>query len=436
LVSEVMQSKHNGGPNGRALPAGTHGTRPAVCGAAVDCLRPRLDEIATEIAAAIHRDIPRSGADPALIDGTRASVLAIARHLLALAEDDGDHRRIELPLESTRLAREFVHLGVGLAGLLRAVRIAHTILWRCWLSALRERFADPMLLGDAVELASRLQFAFMDTLSLRLADEYSSEKEQWARSADSVRVDTVRAIVEAGDVDPDLASPRLGYELRRQHIGFVVAADAPGEAALAETRSLAMDIARHVNCPQPLLVPMGAGVLGGWIGGSAALELDGISEAALGRSCTNGAYVAIGTMGDGVMGFRRTHIEATHARRIAMQNRGRPARVTRYATVALASIACADVEQARGLVARELGPLARGDDETVRLAATLRVYLEEGSSLERAARRLGVHRNTINRRVRRAQGLLGRPLEQHTLELQVALAVLPVLGESGERLEG
>jgi DNA-binding PucR family transcriptional regulator len=86
-------------------------------------------------------------------------------------------------------------------------------------------------------------------------------------------------------------------------------------------------------------------------------------------------------------------------------------------------------------VARELGPLARGDDEALRLAATLRVYLEEGASLERAARRLGVHKNTVHRRVRRAQELLGRSLEERTLELQVALAVAPFLGPAEDRQE-
>ena len=75
------------------------------------------------------------------------------------------------------------------------------------------------------------------------------------------------------------------------------------------------------------------------------------------------------------------------------------------------------------MVQRELGPLANDDDEMRRIAATLRVYFEEGSSLERAARRLGVHKNTVNNRVRRARELLGENLAERPLEVQVALVL-------------
>jgi hypothetical protein len=54
--------------------------------------------------------------------------------------------------------------------------------------------------------------------------------------------------------------------------------------------------------------------------------------------------------------------------------------VTRYEDVALTAVASADMEQARRFVASELGPLAEQDDDMQRLAATLRVYLEEHSS--------------------------------------------------------
>jgi len=70
---------------------------------------------------------------------------------------------------------------------------------------------------------------------------------------------------------------------------------------------------------------------------------------------------------------------------------------------------------------RELGPLAARDDSTIRLASTLGVFLEEGASFVRAARRLGVHTNTVTYRVRRAEDLLGHKVTERQLELRVAL---------------
>jgi DNA-binding PucR family transcriptional regulator len=83
-----------------------------------------------------------------------------------------------------------------------------------------------------------------------------------------------------------------------------------------------------------------------------------------------------------------------------------------------------DVDQAREFVAAELGALVGRDDHSLRLGATLRVYLEENLSPSRSARRLGVHEHTITNRIRAAQELLPHPIEQRVCELQVALRLI------------
>jgi DNA-binding PucR family transcriptional regulator len=137
-----------------------------------------------------------------------------------------------------------------------------------------------------------------------------------------------------------------------------------------------------------------------------------------------GVLAASGSPGTGLTGFRRSHQEALHARRIAALTRRRPGFVTRYDEVAVAALASADLEQAKAFVASELGPLAADDDRTSRLAATLRVYLDENLSPRRTAQRLGVHENTITNRIRSAQEQLPHPIEHRTCELQVALRLV------------
>jgi sugar diacid utilization regulator len=238
----------------------------------------------------------------------------------------------------------------------------------------------------------------------------------------------VRAILDLEGVDVDVASRRLGYELRREHVGFVVSGEAdPMAHSLAEMRHLALAVARAADNAKPLLVPIGGLALAGWVGGRAAQAAQALDPGALPDLSEDGIQVAFGTPGKGVGGFRRTHIEAMYALRIALLMRPREGHVVRYPSIALVSLASADVEQARAFVAHELGPLARRDGETLRLAKTLAVYLSEGSSLDRAARRLGVHRNTVLNRVRRARQLLGHDLRERTLELQVALAIAGVV---------
>lgn len=55
---------------------------------------------------------------------------------------------------------------------------------------------------------------------------------------------------------------------------------------------------------------------------------------------------------------------------------------------------------------------------------TVTVWTQVGFSVERAAERLGVHPNTVRYRLRRAEALLGRSLEDAELRFQLKLAVL------------
>jgi DNA-binding PucR family transcriptional regulator len=64
------------------------------------------------------------------------------------------------------------------------------------------------------------------------------------------------------------------------------------------------------------------------------------------------------------------------------------------------------------------------------------VYLEEGLSPARTGRRLSIHLNTVVYRVKQAESILGRPIEERRLELEAALRLaerLAALEESAMR---
>ena len=139
------------------------------------------------------------------------------------------------------------------------------------------------------------------------------------------------------------------------------------------------------------------------------------------RGAGKAISVAAGTPAHGVEGFVLSHREALAARRVVqLRGEARAARAS-FPELALEALMVDDVEAARRFAARELGPLAAADDATVRLASTLAVFLDEGASFVRAARRLGVHTNTVTYRVHRAEELLGHPVNERQLELRVAL---------------
>jgi DNA-binding PucR family transcriptional regulator len=187
---------------------------------------------------------------------------------------------------------------------------------------------------------------------------------------------------------------------------------------------VALGVSHSLAGTPPLVVPFGSQLVAAWIG--AHDRIGPVAATAVPTDAAASALVAVGTPGHGLAGFCRSHREATHARRVAQLAARRPGTVTAYQDVALTALASADLQHARDYVAAELGPLAGQGDDALRLAATLRVYLEEQASPRRAAKRLGVHENTIRNRVRAATELMGRPPEDRVAEILVALRLTRV----------
>jgi DNA-binding PucR family transcriptional regulator len=81
-------------------------------------------------------------------------------------------------------------------------------------------------------------------------------------------------------------------------------------------------------------------------------------------------------------------------------------------------------------VRAELGPLATGEPASSRLRAALLAVIAPHGGVAAAARELGVHRNTVLQRVRRAEELRGRPVTERAGELYAALLLAEALPEA------
>ena len=134
-----------------------------------------------------------------------------------------------------------------------------------------------------------------------------------------------------------------------------------------------------------------------------------------------GLGVALGQIGKGIAGFRRSHEEAVLARRVHQLRQPASGSCVRFDDVALDVLLMQNPAEASRFVKQQLGELADDTDAASRLRATVAVFLQENASFLHAARRLGVHENTVAYRIRRAEELLGRELKTSQVELQTAL---------------
>jgi DNA-binding PucR family transcriptional regulator len=391
-------------------------------------LRTCATQLATEIVDRYQSEVPSIVPDPFAVSEQLASVEDSLRQIAHCIGAGDDPRGLELTPSTVAIARSGVQRGIPLNDLFRSVRLAHEKSWHWVFNQITVR-APTAEQPAALELATTFFFAYADLVLLEAERHYEIEREAWLRGTAAARAAAVEDILSGAEDDPQRASKRMRYDINRHHLGATLwldpACDDPEpQTALNEALSR---LTVATSAQSALVHPAGATATAAWLSRGQAFDPAELAIAHLSQVLPAGVRVAQGEPGWGIGGFRRTHVEATHAHRMASLLGERAAAVTCYRTVAVAALASADGEHAVAFVKRILGPLAVDDEATYRVAATLAVYLDENRSPGRAAQRLTVHPNTVSYRVHQAEQLLGRPLDTHTLELSVALALLPAM---------
>jgi PucR C-terminal helix-turn-helix domain/GGDEF-like domain len=397
-----------------------------------------IASVTRDLTDAIHAELPELGNDEEMRQATYASTESNVRLFLEVAATQTDPAEANLPPAAIEYARQFVRQGVTLDALLRAYHMGQARFVSRWNDAVNVSLPDGPARTEAVEQGATLTLAFIATLMRALVRRYADERERWVRSAAAVRAEVVRALLAGEHIAEQQASRQLGYSLQRNHLAFVVWSEGSthdDEATdLGALERTAAEFATRLGSKStPLLVQMGHRLVAGWIGGYEEIDLAMRGRVQLPPGAAVGVRLAVGSPGRGRDGFTRSYHEARHARRVAELSGRAAARVTIYPHVALTALASSDLDQARAFVARELGPLATDDDSALRLAGTLRVYLEERSSPTRTAQRLGVHANTIPNRIRAIEDLLGHSADSRVAELLVALRLAPLVREDDAR---
>jgi hypothetical protein len=391
-----------------------------------------LDADARELSVAavehVRAQLPSLLADKDAAEENRASTEAGIRAFAALVTAGAEPATMALPPATVVYAQASVRRGDPLPALLRSYRLAVELVWQAALDRIAPRCADQNQLLVAGRLGAAWLFGYMDVALTRAEELYDAERSRWVRSAAASQTETIEALLAGRPQDAMQASARLRYALDRHHVAALAWLDGADDGdPLARLEAAVEQLARATGAESVLVEPVGLLAVTTWLGRPEPIDLSVLDDMRLDQQSSAGVRVAVGESAVGVPGFRASHTEAGHARRVATLAGRRPGTITRFDRVALAAIATADADLARAFVTRELGPLAADDDVTRRLVATLGIYLEESASRSRAARRLGIHDNTVSYRVRQAEELLGRSVEHRTLELRVALALRSVL---------
>jgi DNA-binding PucR family transcriptional regulator len=376
--------------------------------AIADALEDHIDALVDEMLERMRVEIPDFAGfeHPELDDATRRSAYANVRAGLSSLVA-GRAGAALAPAEAEDGARRAARLGMDLTQLLLTYRVGHAVAWEHVLDQIEALDLDDEARSELLRLASRHLFAYVDAVAPLVTEVYTSERDALLRSGEHRRRRVLRDLLDGTRTDAE----ELGYDLRADHVGAL----AWGEDADAALRALGRDLGGPV-----LVVVADEQIVWAWFtvgGADLARRLGSFAPPAR-------TALALGSVGAGLGGFRRTHREAQRAYLVA---RHRPAPVTRFEDVVVEALALRDEPAARELIARELGPLAADDARSATLRETLQAYFETSSNASAAAAVLGINDRTVAYRLRGIEDLLGYPVSTRSLELRVALRLRALL---------
>jgi hypothetical protein len=377
----------------------------------------RLADLTADMTTLFVDTIPEFHHDRAvqrlMVASTTSNLSAVVDMLmLGIALED-----IVVPPAAATYARRFAQYDLSLEALLRAYRLGEHMFLQWVIQDLRRQ---ALAADDALAVTSHVALllnGYIDRVIEGLIDIYRTERQRWQERSDAAHAAQVRAVLAGEELTISVAEQMLGVELRGWHTAAVAWVNSDSAAAQLGTVGLLLT---EASGRTPMTVYADASTIWAWMffPGRPSVDVDRLAAR---LTKHDGLRIALGEPGTGLAGFRSSHEEALRARQVAEIDARPTQQLYPHAQVALAGLLIDQRDAVRLWVQRTLGELAREDKTMARLRHTVQVLLEANGSYTEAAARMHVHKNTVLYRVRKAEELLGRPVADDRLAIQVAL---------------
>ena len=363
-------------------------------------LRGRQEEL-ERAAMAQLRELPDAGElrDPDYLEGLQEAISdALDCGIASISVGDPPPPVPESLLAQARLA---ARSGVKLDTVLRRYVAGYHLLG----NALSEEAesAGPLGRRELKGIRRALQ-ALFDRILEQVGAAYDGERGAGAGTSEQRQIEKVRRLLDGEEVD----AHDLAYDFDLHHVGLI-ASGPQAPAAIAE-------LARRAD-RRRLSVRLGQRTVWAWLG-SRDPETLPERKLLIARHWPPHIPLSVGEPSAGADGWRLTHRQARAAHSIPLGKR--PKRV-HYAEFALVASIRDDELLTSSLREIYLKPLSRDRDGGDTLLRTLRAHLDADGRTSSTAAVLGVSRQAVGTRLKKAERRLGRPLNSCLPELDVAL---------------
>lgn len=346
------------------------------------------------------------------------NILGLLRSLISSTSES------PLPREAQEFIDEAVRRRVPLITMLRGhqIGVEH---WLRWCAPAIARHAGTDERAAELERAVSVGVRFVDRISEQMIEEYEREMQRRAISGAERRSAIVAAILAGNEVDVAEASRALAYPLHGNHIAIALQSRAGNNNQVDALESEARAIATRVGATALLTYATGLTTMDAWISTLGATV--GPVETA-GRDIE----IGVGTLRSGKAGFVQSTREARRALEILhLTDPGQLGPVVYYDRVRLLSLVIGGIPSVSEFVSDTLGGLANADDRARQLRETLLKFFEADKSYTAVSRLSHMHKNTVIRRVAKANELAGRNVATG-VDVHVALMLIDLLGVTEE----
>ncbi len=386
----------------------------------------QASSFASRLYEGVRKEVPAYGAisDPEVErDFAATNRRNVELFFKSLRED-----RMPVPGELAALeasARRRQHQGVPLEAIFHSYRVGVRVMWQCLLEVAPQQ--------DHGHLAV-LALDYADHVSRAAAQAYVEERQRAVQSRqDAARLLLTRIINSeaADDREVVFEASELGMDFTGPHIAVIVSGahdqlrpSTQSDLVLAGIQS---QLAEAV--PAALVVLLSVGVVA-VVPGDASVAAEEVIRAALTASGQNPAHsfaVGWGTPASGASRLAASYRAAVRAHALGAILQPEQL-VHRYSELSLFDL-FKEGQTMDAFVNEILRPLLELDSERrQRMADSLDAIFTAALNRKLAARRLGIHHNTLAHRIRRIEQLLGGSLRsgEFCFRVQLALRLLPL----------
>ena len=400
-------------------------------------LSQRLADITHVMRDVLATRIGELDGDKQILDLLDASIEGNVSRILHILERSLDVAQIDPPVAAIEYARRLAQRGVPVSALVRAYRLGQQNLLQAAYAESQSRGDTPLVQSLGYEAIVTLTFDYIDWISQQVVTIYEEERERWLADRNTVRRARVEEIIDGTSADLETTEAAIGYRLRPRHLGVILWVDETGTRQDQVSR-FSGTIAAVSNCVgaarQPLVIARDRASTWAWIPvhDTFVFDADRITSAVTNAAAEDEGplpMLAFGRPAFGLDGFRRTHLDAVQAQRVATIG-GATGPVISYSDpdMSIAALLTANLEDTRAWVAATLGDLAHDTEQHERLRETLRLFLHHDGSYTGTAEAMLMHKNSVKYRVDSAEKVIGRKIRSDRQAIELALTACHWLG--------